>query len=192
MKVTYKDSMSKRKKYVLINVILLLCGAVGYFIICSKYSQYFIAFIGVSCLFGVMLIIQLFHVYELVTLHKKGVEFFTEDSGEFTEEEAEKEEKEKLFAEDYEYGKGGENLEFLLENGEYTYDTFDDKICPKCGSTNIKDWLVCSECGESLVGEDEEKEYCPNCGDERNDESDYCQTCGYRFDDDYTDTNDIE
>ncbi len=181
MKFTYEESMRKRKKYVIIYAILLILGVAALAKAYSDLGKFRYLIIGSCCFFGVLLIMQLFHIYELKTLKNRGVQFFDEESSEYN---AEEEKRQEILSEDYEYGKNGEDLEFLFENGEYTYDTADDIFCPECGGSIDKDWIVCPACGENLVKEETEIEieYCPNCGEEKNDEDDYCPKCGYAFD----------
>ena len=150
MKYTYKQSMSKRIMISIVFAVLLIIAVIAYFKFCSISSAVKWGILFGTFFFAVILIMQFFHIYELRKLHKDGVEFFDDESAAYDE----KEKGDKLYDDDYEYGKGDEDFEFLLEDGEYTYDTADGIFCPDCGGKIEKDWTECPICGQSLIEEE--------------------------------------
>lgn len=66
----------------------------------------------------------------------------------------------------------------LLEDGEYSYDNYDEVCCPKCGEYLGKDVTICEGCG---YGKEKVPTICPNCGKTVEDNIGFCTYCDYEF-----------
>lgn len=75
-------------------------------------------------------------------------------------------------------GSISDDEEQLIEDGEYSYDNYDEVCCPKCGAYLGKGVTVCKQCG---WGESEYPAVCPNCGKPNEDNLPFCAYCNYQF-----------
>lgn len=66
----------------------------------------------------------------------------------------------------------------LLDDGEFSYDNYDEVCCPKCGAYLGKGVTECDQCG---YGKLEFPEVCPSCGKVNEDQMSFCAYCNYKF-----------
>jgi 4-hydroxy-3-methylbut-2-en-1-yl diphosphate synthase IspG/GcpE len=80
--------------------------------------------------------------------------------------------------EDTELVSDDEICEELLEDGEFSYDNYDEVCCPECGEYLGEGVTVCNSCGYNKEKEDI---ICPNCGRLDEDHQGFCSYCDYEF-----------
>ena len=76
--------------------------------------------------------------------------------------------------------------EILLEDGEFSYDNYDEVCCPECGEYLGIGVTKCSSCG---YNNSDENQVCPNCGRQIEDKVDFCTYCDYEFDNNNEENN---
>jgi len=67
--------------------------------------------------------------------------------------------------------------DFILEDGEFSYDNYDEVCCPECGEYLGKDVLICPNCKNA---NEDLPEVCQNCGKTR-EEIDFCPYCNHYY-----------
>jgi len=68
--------------------------------------------------------------------------------------------------------------EFILDNGEFSYDNYEDACCPKCGDFLGIDVTICPSCG---YNKDNQPQVCEQCGKVREDDIDFCPYCNRNY-----------
>ena len=69
--------------------------------------------------------------------------------------------------------------EELTEDGEFSYDNYDEVCCPECGEYLGAGVEMCKSCG---YGKTEQIITCPNCGRTDEDNLGFCTYCDFEFD----------
>lgn len=85
---------------------------------------------------------------------------------------------EKEIKDDEEMLSDEEMEEKLLEEGEFSYDNYDEVCCPKCGAYLGKGVKECDDCG---YGKLEYPKVCPKCGKVNEDQMSFCAYCNFKF-----------
>jgi len=68
--------------------------------------------------------------------------------------------------------------EFILEEGEFSYENYDEVCCPKCGEFLGNANTKCPTCGYS---KEDIQQFCENCGKLREDKIDFCPYCNTNY-----------